>query len=237
MKLTLLSIWIIVAHCMSLAAQDLASTLPITTRIEVKRDRGSRRASVSEDRGPSSASVKVRLEPNHDFPMEPRKSVRIAPQPDSIKGADHLEWYGTSTSSFQYVPATVEGLATGDYACYYPMAWEKYPNGQNYTKREELRLLPEAQTAPTKVISGAPNPQIRPLRLRRGWKSAHLGCHDRIAGRPQLLGIRQAGCYTNGSITGSGTWLSGWGKTGGFQGAVDSYALIRLHRNTICLPE
>ena len=238
MKLTLLSIWTVAAGCLPLAAQDMASILPITTRIDVKQDSGWRRASVSEDKGPSSATIKVRLEPNNEFTIVPRKSVRIAPRPASIKVGDRLEWNGYSASSFQYVPATVKGLGTGDYAGYYLMAWDKYPNSQTYTKREQLWLLPDSATAATKVTPGAPTPGkfLCYAYGAVGNPPIFLGAIDLQAGGTYSVSGKQ-GQYTYDAATHSITWLSGWAKTNDFKGAVESNALIRLHPNTICSHE
>ena len=238
MKLSLLPVWIIAAGCSQLAGQDMGSPLPTATRIDVKQDSGWRRASVSEDFGPSSATMKVRLEPNDEFTIVPRKSVRLAPRPASISVGDRLEWCGRSVTSFQCVPATVKGLGTGDYAAYYLMAWDKYPNSATYDKPERLWQLPEGATSASKVIPGAPTPgkfhcsaygAVGNPPIFLGTIELQAGGSYSVAGKP--------GQYTYDAATHSITWLSGWAKTNGFKGAVESNALIRLHSNTICAHE
>ena len=216
----------------ALYAQSPSETLPVSTRIEVQQGSAWRRAVVSEDKGPGSATIKVRLDPNGDFTIVPRKTIRLAPRPAAINVGDHLEWNGNSVTSFGYVPATVKGIGTGTNEGTYLMAWDKYPNSPTYAKKEQLWLLPEA-------ASGAA-PALTPV-TGKYLCFAYGAAGSRIF--MNNIELREGGNYvaTNGegrysfdSATHTITWLSGWAKDSQLDGKVESNALFRIKSNATC---
>src|SRR5437868_379040 len=58
-----------------LSAEDLSQRLPTATRIEILQGSAWKRGVISADEGPQAASIKVRLDPNGDFMIVPRKSI------------------------------------------------------------------------------------------------------------------------------------------------------------------
>jgi len=206
-------------------------------RIEIQQGSQWIRGSVSSDAGPSSPTMKVRKDPGNELAIVPRKSVRLAPRPASIKTGDRVEWFGNSSTSFRYVPATVKGVGTGNMQGYYLVAWDKYPNSPTYTKPEQLWSLPRTtaaaapageQPTPGKYrcfVYGAPRSPgifLAAIELDGGGRYS-------VNGKP--------GRYAFDAASKSITWLDGWGKTNGFEGAVEGNATIRLKRNTVCSHE
>ena len=212
-------------------AQTLAEILPAGVRIEVRQGNGWRRASVSEDHGPGSATIKVRLDPNNEFNVVPRASIRLAPRPATIQVGDRLEWNGFSVTSFQYVPATVKGIGTDAQAGMYLMAWDKYPNSPTYTKKDQLWLLPDA--APKAVETG---PSL-----------GKFSCFVYSAkGVPSLLGTLEfrsggayvengkPGTYTFDAASHSITWTSGPAKDQAWTGTLEGNGAVRIRSNVLC---
>lgn len=112
------------------------------------------------------------------------------------------------------------------------------PNSPTYTKPEQLWTLPDAAISATTSTPGAPTPGKfrcyaygavgRPPIFLASIELQAAGSYS-VSGKP--------GQYTYDAPTHSITWLSGGAKTNDFQGAVESNALIRLRRNTICTHE
>lgn len=218
-----------------LSAQNLSDVLPAATRIDVRQGQAWRRGAVSEDRGPGSATIKVRLDPNGEFTEVPRSSIRIAPRPASIKVGDRLEWNGQSATSFRFVAATVKAVGTGPAAGMYLMATDQDPEHPTYTKPAQLWMLPEH--------AGAAAPD-------RGPAMGKYRCfvyNDK--GVPSLLGhleLRDGGTYLeNGkpgrysysSDTQAVTWASGPAKEQGWLGKMEGNAQVRIRSNVLCSHE
>jgi hypothetical protein len=68
--------------------------------------------------GPSSVTMKVRIDPKNELLFVSRKAVRLAPRP--------------------YVAATVNEIGTGNLQGYYLVAWGKYPNIPKHTEADSL---------------------------------------------------------------------------------------------------
>ena len=118
------------------------------------------------------------------------------------------------------------------------MAWDKYPNSTTYAKPDQLWLLPEAASSASKVVPGAPLPgkflcyaygAVENAPLLLAVIELQAGGGYSVSGKP--------GQYTYDDASHSITWRSGWAKENGFQGAVESNALIRLWSNTVCSHE
>lgn len=132
----------------------LSQQLPTGTRIEVLQGPAWVRANVSEDDGAGAANIKIRTEPKKTYMIVPRKSIRIAPRPSSLKVGDHVEWYDSGT--FTYVHATITGLGSGTYAGYYLMTSDKYPNSHTYT--EAKNIWPLSEPPPATAEASGPLP-------------------------------------------------------------------------------
>jgi hypothetical protein len=216
-----------------LAAQGLAGLLPAGTRVDVRQGKSLRRGAVSQDRGPGSDTIKVRLDPDGTFNEVPRDSVRPAPRPASVNVGDRLEWCGQSATAFRCVPATVKGLGSGSAAGMYLMATDQFPNAPTYTKRENLWLLP-AQGVPQDT----------------GLATGRFRCfayNDK--GIPSLLGIlelRADGTYSENGKPGRYSystadhmviWVSGPAKDQGWLGKAEGNAAVRIRSNVLCSRE
>lgn len=217
------------------AAVTLSEKLPISTRIEVKQGQSWRRAVVSEDDGPKSATIKVRLDPDGAFVIAPRKSIRIVPAPAEIHVGDHVEWYDSST--FAWVTATVKEVGTGANAGAYRMVSDKYPKSTGmYSKAENIRVLAEPAQA-GKEDASAGTPALGKYRCfaygAPGAPPIFLGAIELAKGSYTATAGKGGGySYDSGSKT--ITWAGGWMKDNNFGGRVESNALFRIARTSIC---
>lgn len=224
----------------------LSQQLPITTRIDIYLDGKWSRGNVSEDDGPNAAKIKVRVEPGNRFMIVPRNSIRLAARPAKIAVGDHFEWYDSSV--FNYIPAFVKGVGSGDYAGYYLMAYDSNPkSGGMYSKAENLFLPlnpndPSPAGAPKAVgnqpalgkyrcysysTAAAPPILLGEIDLRAG---GGYGGHN-------LGGRNQEGRYSYDAGSQTLTWISGWMKENKFGGKLDGNALIRIAPTSICSHE
>ena len=80
----------------------ISQQLPTGTRIEVLQGATWVRANVSEDDGAGAANIKIRTEPNNKFMIVPRKSIRIAPRPSSLKVGDHVGGHDGGISGLRW---------------------------------------------------------------------------------------------------------------------------------------
>lgn len=189
------------------------------------------RAAVSQDSGPGSATIKVRLDPDNEFSVVQRKLIRLAPRPASINVGDRMEWYGASATSFQYVPATVKQIGTGSMQGYYLMAMDKYPNSPTYTKAENLWTLPGAAAS----IASSGGPVTGKYRCFAG--QIFLGSIELRADGTYTASAGPAGRYQANADTKTLIWESGWAKSNGFEGKLEGNAFIRLARAAYCSHE
>ena len=219
--------------CITAAAQAPVEVLPTGTRIEIRQQGAWNRGQVSEDAGPRSATIKVRVGANNEFTIVPRNTIRLAPRPASINVGDRVEWYDTGT--FQYVHATVTKLGDGSYTGYYLMKDDRY-SSTTYTKAENIWLLPGQESTPAAegplpgkyrcFAYGAPgNPPI------------FLGSVDLKAGGAYTATNGKDGRYTYDAAAKNIAWTGGWMQDNTFGGKVESNAKFRIARTSICSHE
>lgn len=235
----------------SVWAESLSMSQKLRTgaRIEIKQGSSWRRGVVSDDSGPGSVNIKVRVDPTNDFLIVPRNSVRPAPVPASINVGDRLEWYDPSV--FKYMPATVKHVGAGTFAGMYRMVPDATPNAiGNYTKPANLWLLPEGSAATSGVASTAKSPEI-PAGSGPGPLLGKYRCfaYGRTSAPPLFLGdfeLRGGGVYFGKGKEGrysydagskTITWSSGWMKDNNFAGTMDGNAKVRIARTSVCTHE
>ena len=213
----------------------ISQQLPTGTRIEVLQGATWVRANVSEDDGAGAANIKIRTEPNNKFMEVPRKSIRIAPRPSALKVGDHVEWYDSGT--FAYVPATITGLGSGNYAGYYLMTADKYPNSHTYTQAKNI--WPLSEPPPVTAEASGPLPgKYRCLTYgAAGNPPIFIGFLNLRAGGRYTDLVGKEGRYSYDAASQNITWLSGNMQTSQFGGKVESNAILRVTRNTVCSHE
>lgn len=237
MKTRLLSALIVTFLPLTCQVKDLtlSQKLPTGTRIELLRGDRWVRANVSEDDGASAANIKIRTEPNNQYMIVPRKNIRIAPRPASLKVGDHVEWYDSGT--FAYVPATITGLGSGNYAGNYLMTPDKYPNSHTYTEAKNIWPLPDAPPV-TEEASGPLPGKYRCLAYgAAGNAPIFVGALSLRTGGIYTDLVGKEGRYRYDAVSKNITWVSGNMQTSQFEGKVESNAIIRIKRNTVCSHE